>query len=337
VRRAFAVVLLAFSLTARAQYVGAASPEAAADLSDTFRDLWNRFRGRPAPQAPAGDDAALGRLVSWNVQTLGKKASQAKQDALRLGLGRALRGAGTTVFAAQEIANDAGAEILARALPDGGRGWETSFEDTPDAQDNGLYFSRGVQVDCAATLSIEGVEHSPRMAHVKIGDADFTVLSVHLSYAKGDATASNAELALILGWIREKMAKPGADQDFVIAGDFNLPTRRGKALSARSGDRSWDPLEDTIGDGFEALVDEPTSRRGREAAANNYDHFIVSRHFADSLLVVAGAVDEAEVALAERETGVRASDHFPIAMTFRKAGAGRDGKPIATDGPSVCR
>ncbi len=338
--RALAVLFIAASLalSARAQYIGAAPIDQAADLADAFRNLWDSLRGRKPPtQIPAGDGPALGRLISWNVQILGRKASKARKEALRLGLGRALQGAGATVFAAQEVANDAGAGILARQLPDGGRDWQTSFANTPNPQDNALYFNSGVQVNCAMALNIPGVKSPPRMAHVQVGDADFTVLSVHLSYAKGDASVSAAELALILAWTRAKMAEPGADQDLVIAGDFNLPTRRGRTLSARSRERSWSPIEDILGDGFEALIDAPTSRSGREAAVNNYDHFIVSRHFADSILVVAGAVDEAEIALAERETGTRASDHFPIAMTFRKSGAGRDGRPIATDGPSVCR
>lgn len=332
-------VLLALLLCAcAAGGVRAAAPEPSADLSDTFRDLWDRFRGRRPPATlPAGDGAVLGRLVSWNVQTLGKKASKAKKDALRLGLGHALTGAGAAILAAQEVANDKGAETLSRQLPGGGRGWTMSFEDTSASMNNAIFAGPGVNIDCSGNLELEGVRHPPHMAHLTVGNADFTLLSVHLSYAKGDASASAAELRIIMDWVRAQAARPGADPDFVVAGDFNLPTGKGKEFSVRAADSSWSPIEESLGPGFTALVDEPTSRRGREAAANNYDHFLVSDDFLDEEFVVAGAVSTAEVALAEREAGARASDHFPIALTFRKSGAGPDGKAVALDGASVCR
>lgn len=336
--RALSILLVAVSLSAQAQFVGAAPIEPSADLSDTFRHLWDRFRGhKPPTQIPAGDGANIGRIISWNVQTLGKKASKGKKDALRLGLGRALAGAGSAILAAQEIANDKGAETLSRQLPNEGRGWTMSFEDTSDAMNNAIYTGPGVRLDCSGNLNLEGVQHPPHMAHITVGDADFTLLSVHLSYAKGDASASADELKIIMAWVRAQAAKPGADPDFIIAGDFNLPTGKGKELSTRSGDRSWEPIEEALGPGFTALVDEPTSRHGREEAANNYDHFLVSDDFLNEELVVAGAVNEAEVVMAEKETGTRASDHFPIALTFRKSGQGPNGKPIALDGPSTCR
>lgn len=336
--RPLAVLLVGLCLLAPAPRARAAAPEAAADLSDTFRDLWDRFRGRKPPaRLPAGDGADLGRLVSWNVQTLGKKASKAKKDALRLGLGRALGGAGTMVFAAQEVANDKGAETLSRQLPGEGRGWTMSFEDTSDSMNNAIFAGPGATIDCSGNLNLEGVRHPPHMAHITAGDADFTLLSVHLSYAKGDASASVAELKLIMDWVRAQAARPGADPDFIVAGDFNLPTGKGKEFSMRSADRSWGPIEDSLGPGFTALVDEPTSRHGRSGAANNYDHFLVSDDFLEEELVAAGAVSSAEVALAEREAGTRASDHFPIALTFRKSGPGADGKAIVRDGASTCR
>ncbi|MBI5246600.1 MAG: hypothetical protein HY923_05420 [Elusimicrobia bacterium] len=329
------LVLLFFSFSARAQYVGAAPVERQDGLPDLYRDLWRRLKAlRPTPPPPPGE---LGRIVSWNVQTLGKKASKSKKDALRYGLGRALIGAGPAVLAAQEVANDKGAETLTRQLPGEGRDWTVSFLDTSDAMNNAIFTSPGVKLNCSGNLMLEGVRHPPHMAHLTVGGADFTLLSVHLSYDKGDADSSAAELKLIMSWVRTQAAKPGADPDFVIAGDFNLATSRGKALSARSEERSWTPLEDSLGAGFIALVDEPTSRHGREGVANNYDHFLVSDDFLNEEFVVAGAVDTAEVVAAEKQAGGRASDHFPIALSFRQAGAGRDGKPLVLDGAAICK
>lgn len=333
-RRALLVLLLTSPFSPRAT---AAPVEAAADLTDSFRALWERFRGHPPVQIQRGDGANLGRLVSWNVQALGKKASRAKKEALRLGLDRAFAGARTSILAAQEVANDAGASALARQLPQEGRGWTMSFEDTSDSMNNAILAGPGVTVNCSGTVELEGVRHPPHMAHLTAGDADFTVVSVHLSYAKGDASASAAELRLIMEWVRAQASKPGADPDFIVAGDFNLATETGKSLSKRSGDRSWEPLEEAMGPGFTALVDEPTSRHGRDGVANNYDHFLVSDDFREEELVAAGAVSTAEVALAEREAGARASDHFPIALSFRKSGAAANGKAVALDGASLCR
>lgn len=289
-----------------------------------------------AVSLPARADG-LARLVSWNVQTLGKKASKKKKDALRADLAKAFAGAGPSILAAQEIANDAGARTLALQLPDGGRGWRQSFQDTSDAMNNAVYVGPGVVVECSGNLMLPGVRHPPHMAHLRVGSMDFTLLSVHLSYDKGKASASIAELERIMEWVKDQKSRPGADPDFVIAGDFNLATGKGKARSKRSGDAKFEPIEDALPRGFTALVDEPTSRHGRSGAANNYDHFIVSDDFRDEELVAAGAVSTAEIDAAEGGAGARASDHYPIALTFRTSGDGADGKPLKFDGSAVCR
>lgn len=306
-----------------------------ADLGATMRDWWDRLRGRPAaPAAPAGETA---RVVSWNVQAVGRSLPRKRKEALRLAVSRLLAGQTPTVFAAQEVANDAGSRALTRMLPDEGRGWTVSFQNTSAPMNNAVYAGPGVVVACGGNLELEGVVHPPHMAHVSVGAADFTLVSVHLTYAKGDASASLAELDRILAWAREQAARPGVDPDFVIAGDFNLPTRKGKVASARAGSQAWTPLEDALGDDFVPLVDEPTSRSGRGGAANNYDHFLVSSDFAAEELLDAGVLDVAAVHAAESEGGSRTSDHYPIALGLRVAGAGRDGRPIALDGSAICR
>lgn len=305
-----------------------------ADLGGTLRDWWDRLRGRAPVSAPAGQTA---RVVSWNLQRFGRRVSQKRRQAMRLALPRLLAGTAPTVLAVQELSNDRGAALLLGMLPGDGRGWTMSFQDTSAALNNGVFAGPGARVGCGGNLELEGVAHPPHMAHVTIGDADFTLVSVHLTYAGGDAAASHAELERILAWVRAQAARPGADPDFVIAGDFNLPTRAGKELSARAGSGAWTPLDGAIGDDFIALVDEPTSRSGRSGEANNYDHFLVSADFAAEELLDAGALDKAVLHAAEAQGGSRSSDHYPIAMGLRVAGPGRDGRPIAPDGAAICR
>lgn len=291
------------------------SPQTA-DLPGTLKDWWERLRGRPMPPIPVPADETA-RVVSWNLQALGKSLPQKRKEALRLAVSRLLAGRTTTVLAAQEVANEAGSKTLTRMLPDAGRGWTASFEDTSAAMNNAVYAGPGARVACGGNLALDGVTHPPHMAHVSIGAADFTLVSVHLTYAKGDASASLAELERILAWAREQAARPGVDPDFVIAGDFNLPTRRGKAASARAGSAAWTPLDEALGGDFIPLVDEPTSRSGRAGVANNYDHFLVSADFAAEELLDAGVLDAAAVRAAEAEGGARTSDHYPIAMGRR--------------------
>lgn len=315
----------------------------ATDISGTVRDWWERLRGNPAAPteqiqpAPAHSTGETARVVSWNLQALGRKLPPKRKESLRLAVSRLLAGRTPTVLAAQEVANDAGSSTLLGMLPGEGRGWTASFKDTSSAMNNAVYAGPGTTVNCGGNVLIDGVQHPPHMAHVTIGKADFTLVSVHLTYAGGRAAASVAELQTILAWVREQAARPGADPDFVIAGDFNLPTRAGKTASARASIRAWTPLEDALGDGFTALVDEPTSRSGRENSANNYDHFLVSTDFAQEELLDAGILDTAVVHAAEAQGGARTSDHYPIALGLRVAGAGRDGRPIALDGAAICR
>ncbi len=130
--RVLLVLLFTLSFSARAQYVGAAPVERQDGLPDLYRDLWNRLkslRSTPPPPPPG----ELGRLISWNVQTLGKKASKAKKDALRYGLGRGDTGPrATTAFRLVNETGDAlpllavdayGSHLVAQLYDDAASPW----------------------------------------------------------------------------------------------------------------------------------------------------------------------------------------------------------------------
>jgi exonuclease III len=327
------LVLLLFTPALRAQNTST-TPIVFEDAGNALRRIWDRIRGQPrAPQSPPDDVA---HIVSWNLQAFGARVPAKRRAAVGAALSRALGGwRGPVLFAAQEIANEKGERAVAAMLP--GSGWTESFEDTSDAMDNALFAGAGVRIDCSYNL-LEGFVHPPRVAHVSVADADFTLISVHLTYDKGDAQSSDGELEHLLQWIKTEAARPGADPDFIVAGDFNLATRAGKLDSSRAHDQSWTPLEDMLGgSSMTALVDEPTSRSGRNKTANNYDHFLVSARFLKREFMEAQRLDEAVVLEAEKQAGTRASDHFPVVLALKTRGVGRDGAPIARDGASNCR
>lgn len=325
-RRLLVLVLLGWSCAASAQ-----TPPVAADLDWGSIREWFRFRKGPKP------DEDVFRLVSWNLQTYGKRIKAERKRASAEALRRIFADAQSKVLAAQEIGDDAGAENVASAL-EGTRGsWTMDFENSRDAQDNGLFVRDG-KVECSgflfSTTEDQRVSRHPaRAAHVRIGDLDFTLITVHLEYNHGGAGSSVAELRRVLDWVAARLDR---EPDVVVAGDFNLPTRAGKVLSQRGWDADWTPLEDVLAE-YQALrmtplVDEPTSRRNG-IAANNYDHFLVTRHLLETAYVRGSAqrLPESFLTAIEAQERVEISDHFPIALTLRSRGAG-----VSLDGRRAC-
>jgi hypothetical protein len=89
---------------------------------------------------------------------------------------------------------------------------------------------------------------------------------------------------------------------------------------------------------FVVLVDEPTSRDKKGAAANNYDHFVLSSDLhAQEYVEDSAERYPAELLLdVEAKRGATISDHFPIRARFRSGGTGADGRPVKRDGKPIC-
>lgn len=272
--------------------------------------------------APAA--ASEFELVSWNVQTFGRVPQ--KRQALCREAYEEVISSSVWVLAAQEVANERGSRLLMELLPGGSAAWQASFADTPDPMDNGVYFRGEAHAPRRGLLFADPVtgepdrakmRHPARWAWLLVEDFDFTLVSVHLSYKKGEPEEPVRELKNLLDWLADHLADPKNDPDVVIAGDFNLPTEAGKPLSARAQDAGWPTLESVIGEHgrlagkVRVLVDEPTSR-GDRGPANNYDHFIVTGDALEEL-VWAG---RGPTAIAE------ASDHYPVVARFRSRGPG---------------
>lgn len=237
-------------------------------------------------------------LVSWNVQAFGRV--KAERLALCEQAYAAVVSTDVWVLAVQEIANEKGSALFMSRLPEGP--WAPSFEDTPDPMDNALYFRGAASAPRRGFLFADPetgrpdrskLLHPARWAHVRAGDFDFTLVSVHLTYARGDARRTKVELRALLEWAAAYLAEPANDPDVVIAGDFNLSAEELEELAA--------PLK------LRVLVTEPTTKGRR-----SYDHFLVSEDVAEEL--VAAGRSPAEVP--------PVSDHFPIVARFRSKGPG---------------
>ncbi len=351
-----------------------AAAQDAPDLDEIYKGLRREVAEQarpltePRPVSPAGAKDPLTRIVSWNIQTWGSNVKEGRRQAYQAILGHMFsEGRSAQVLAVQEVAHAAGAENFTGLLPGGADRWNLSFEDSKDSQDNGFYTLKGVEVDCDRLLFLgtgtAGEEadkgrslHPARMAHVRVGDFDFTIITLHLTYQDGDADASKRELKEILKWLEGYFATKGHDPDVILVGDFNLPTRRGKSLSNRASEGGWMPVEDILEEHplfrreldrqgrrkakateLTAFVDELTSRHQGEPA-NNYDHFIVSGDLLDEEFIQgsAGPIPANFLHAVEKEKGVYVSDHYPISAGFRTGGKGNNGRKIKRDGLLAC-
>lgn len=300
------------------------------------------------------------RIISWNVQAFGANITPEREAAYRDILGHMLSETRSAkILSFNEIANGTGAAKISAMLPGDGERWRSSFTNTDGAMDNGFFAEKNVGMDCERPLFAnqdergrwrrdrEKMMHTPRAAHMRYGNFDFTLVTVHLTFGGADRAGTARELGTLLDWLHAYLAKPGADPDVVIAGDFNLPTRRGR--TDERGPAMEDVMEGhPLGQsrpgqplppwGLVTLVDAPTSRN-ETGAARNYDHVILTGDLYNEEYAAgsAGVVPPEYIHSVERKHGVRVSDHYPISVGFITDGNGNDGRPIAPDGDSACR
>lgn len=281
-------------------------------------------------------------LISWNIQTGGTSPSSNTRPPMVQSVLHALFGGSYQLLAAQEIPNAESSEYLRTLLPGGVGFWNSSFYDTTDSMDNGFYIANGVKLrdamplfvapaNASGRLETDGgqAEHPPQVAQFEIGQFDFTLITLHLTFANGQSAESVRELQNLLDYLDWYFDQPGHDPDVILCGDFNIP-------SALSGEVGKDGLTlDSVlaGDArfqtgerrFVVTVHEPTSRSPASSGggpANNYDHCVIS---ADTMeeFVQARRVDTTILTNHPDDPEVRlTSDHFPIAAFFRTEGPG---------------
>jgi len=289
------------------------------------------------------------RLISWNVQTFGGNISPARERAYGQLLDHMFsRSRSSKVLAVQELANDEGRDKFSNSLPGGPDRWNPSFQNTNSSQDNGFFTQRQVEVNCEQLMYAkmgedgrwrsdpERIKHPVRVSHMKMGNFDFTLINLHLTFQGGDSNASIGEFQHVLKWLSDYFADPASDPDVIITGDFNL-----NSATLHSVMQQWPAFRYDYNEDGEAipkattmvtLVDEATSRHNG-VPKNNYDHFIMTAdtYLEEYVTGSAGAVTPGLLKAIEEENEVYVSDHLPISSGFYTSGVGNDDRPIEPD------
>lgn len=263
-------------------------------------------------------------IVSWNLQTFGN-VNTSRQTAFQNIIPVLMEG-NNYVIAAQEVANETGRDFLLSFLPGESSVWDYSFVNTSNSQDNGIWFnSNEVSMNAEGFVfnNQDSALHPIRWAHLNIEGYDFTIFSLHLTYANQDAQESKRELVSLLNYLVNYFNNPENDPDVIICGDFNLATDYGKTLSERAGEEGWITIDkiikdyDYFNDGENKLwtyIDEPTSRPHKEPL-NNYDHFIISNSMKENLV----SCSRVDISLIDNEDigqSFLVSDHYPVRADF---------------------
>lgn len=260
------------------------------------------------------------------------------RDALMRALGGTYQ-----ILAAQEIPNQESAEYLRALLPGGNAMWNASFFDSTDTMDNGYWYRAGITLRANFPLyvlantdsagrylpDVSRAVHPPQVAQFEIDDFDFTLITVHLTFAEGRTAESEREMRSVLDYLDWYFQQPAHEPDVVICGDFNIPSR----LSGQTGQGgiTLDSILESDGrfrDGnrrFVVTVHEPTSRASSArggSPSNNYDHCVLSidtlEEFIQARRIETNVLTDHSDDPEQRLT----SDHFPIVSFFRTRGSG---------------
>jgi uncharacterized protein (TIGR03437 family) len=281
-------------------------------------------------------------VLCWNIQVGGTSPSPTalRPPLVQRALARILSGS-YDLLAAQEVSGTANAEKLASQLPGGPQDWSFSFVDTTDRQDNGFWYQSRVMISEARPLFVSTMMdasgrlvtdpslavHPPYAAHFVVGDFDFTLVTLHLTFAGGDTSESVRELRVLLDYLDLYFQQPEHDPDVIVCGDFNTPS----LLSGQSGSGGLivdsvfddDPRFQTGERRFVVAVHEPTSRTtvgNGGLPLNNYDHFVLSADVMEELVQARRLAPEVLTDDPADPEDRLTSDHYPTIAFFRTTG-----------------
>ena len=282
-------------------------------------------------------------MTSWNTQVGGTSTDPgAPRPPMVQAALSGLFGGTYQLLAAQEVPNADSANLLTSLLPNGTVQWQASFFDSTDTMDNGFWFQHRATLRDAFLLNVTNTVqsgqivtdptravHPPQVAQFAVDDFDFTLITVHLTFADGDTEQSARELRSILDYLDWYFSQPDHDPDVVICGDFNMPSLLSKqqgrdGLTVDSVFQQDSRFQ--VGERrFAVTVHEPTSRSSAAQGGlpvSNYDHCVLS---ADTLkaFVQARRVDPTILTDNPQDPEARlTSDHFPIVAFFKTRGTG---------------
>ena len=316
-------------------------------IDQRFYELkYNAFVS-PLPEVPTDESPVPAdwlAMACWNVQVGGVSTSAGAARPPLVGAALHKMFGGTyQLLAAQEVSGTGNADVLRGLLPGGNAAWQYSFFDTTDTQDNGVWRRLPVLIGDPMPLFVTGqtdsagriitdpgrAVHPPFAAHIAAGDFDFTLITLHLTFADGDTQESVRELRVLLDYLDSYFQQPIHDPDVIICGDFNTPS----LLSGQTGKDGvtvdpifdQDPRFQTGERRFVVTVHEPTSRSSAATGgmpANNYDHFVFSADVMEELIQARRVSTNILTDHPEDPEERLTSDHFPIVAFFKTRGAG---------------
>jgi endonuclease/exonuclease/phosphatase family metal-dependent hydrolase len=243
----------------------------------------------------------------------------------------------------RKIPNSESAEFLRTLLPGGSSVWDSAFTDTTDSMDNSFWYKSSAFLrdsflllttdrrDSAGRVIPDEARalHPPQVAHYEVGDFDFTLITLHLTFADGDTAESMREFRAILDYLDWYFTQPDHDPDVIVCGDFNTPS----VLSGQTGRNGItldevfdsDPRFQTGERRFAITVHDPTSRSPVASGggpARNYDHCVVSADAMEEFVQARRVSTNIFTDHPEDPEARLTSDHFPIVAFFKTRGDG---------------
>ena len=148
---------------------------------------------------------------------------------------------------------------------------------------------------------------SPYMASFTAGNFDFVMLTAHIRWSGGVRARAKA-IGYLADWVEKRRGEPAAmDTDFIVVGDFNIPSRRSSAFKALTKHSLQVPR---------AML---RVRGTNLSEANTYDQIVHSPTRAERFTDKGGVIrffeqshEEIFPGLTEREFTYQLSDHLPL-------------------------
>lgn len=212
-----------------------------ADIANGLVALRKRIDAAKIPSSKL--DETL-NIATWNIREFGKKKrSQASIHYIAEILGQ------FDIIGIVELRDNL--EDLGRVLQVLGPYWRVVYSDeirdfggnwerTAYVYDKRAVVFNGLAAEATGARTKKGAEYipdfsfwrSPYIASFKAGNFDFVLLTVHIRW--GDSEIERAhEIERLADWIEAKRKLPSAeDKDWIVMGDFNIPSRNHPAFKA---------------------------------------------------------------------------------------------------------